>query len=322
MPTDSGYEPQIETWYAKNARYHPWCLVLPQNTAEVSRVLTTLVEKAGDGAGDWAIALRSGSHGPAGINNIYNGVTVDLSHMNASTYDKEANTAGVQPGARWRKVYTDLDEYGVTVVGGRDGSVGVGGFLLGGGISYFSGRQGLGCDGVVNYELVLGNGTVANANATANADLWRALKGGGSNFGIVTRYDLAAIPSRNMTFEQRYLDGKYSDQVVDAVVDFSNHAESFPDDALVTWLMYNGTQSTNTTSIGVIHVNTAGNENSTSSFDMLRGIPASVNVSTQATMAELGQGGLEGGQRYVKNTKSIAFPPRGLLQPHFPRVIL
>jgi hypothetical protein len=54
------------------------------------------------------------------------------------------------------------------------------------------------CDNVVNYEIVLASGEITNANAESNADLWVSLKGGGNNFGIVTRYDLAIFPQGDM----------------------------------------------------------------------------------------------------------------------------
>ncbi|TGJ86546.1 hypothetical protein E0Z10_g2234 [Xylaria hypoxylon] len=62
-----------------------------------------------------------------------------------------------------------------------------------GGLSYFAYAQGLICDNVVNYEIVLASGEIVNANAEVNRDLWVALKGGGNNFGIVTRFDLRAF---------------------------------------------------------------------------------------------------------------------------------
>lgn len=61
------------------------------------------------------------------------------------------------------------------------------------GLSYFSYARGFVCDDVVNYEVVLSSGEIVNANAEDNKDLWIALKGGGSNFGIVTRFDLRAF---------------------------------------------------------------------------------------------------------------------------------
>jgi hypothetical protein len=77
----------------------------PQNSKVVSLILTTLLN-AGHGAGDWHIALRSGGHSsPAGTNNIVNDVTIDLSRMNSSHYDRSSNTARLEPGGRWEDIY-------------------------------------------------------------------------------------------------------------------------------------------------------------------------------------------------------------------------
>ncbi|KAI0138688.1 FAD binding domain-containing protein [Hypoxylon sp. NC0597] len=286
--TDSGYEPQIETWYAGNGRMRPYCLVLPQTTEEVSTALTALVN-ANDGAGDWHIAVRSGGHGYPGSNNIANGVTIDLTMMNSTSYDQEAKIAKIQPGGRWRDIYAELDKHGVTVTGGRDGDVGVGGFLLGGGNSFFSGRMGFGCDSVLNFEVVLANGTIVNANNTTNSDLWRALKGGGSNFGIVTRFDMEAIPSRELYYELRFLSANYSDTVVDTVVDFTNQNQSLADNALVTFYAHNTSVSPDIY-IGMIYVNTQGDANAGTAFDKVKEVPAIFNETIRQSMAKAAAG--------------------------------
>lgn len=248
--------------------------------------MTALVN-INNGAGDWHIAVRSGGHSYPGSNNIDRGVTIDLSMMNSSSYDPGTNLAGIQPGGRWKKVYADLEEHGVTVAGGRDGGVGVGGFLLGGGISFFSNHKGFGCDSVINYEVVLANGTVINANSTANADLWRALKGGGSNFGIVTRYDMEAIPSQDLYYDLRVLSSDYSDDVVDAVVGFTAQDDSFADNALVTLFTYKPESEITVTTI---YVNVAGNGNTTTAFDKVKSLPALTNFTTFQNMADAAAG--------------------------------
>ena len=81
-------------------------------------------------------------------------------------------------------VYRDLLENGnVSVVGGRDGDVGVGGFLTGGGISYYSPRFGFACDSVASMQVVLSNGSIVTASKEENCDLYLALKGGSLNTG-------------------------------------------------------------------------------------------------------------------------------------------
>lgn len=82
----------------------------------------------------------------------------------------------------------------VMVAGGRERDVAVAGFLLGGGTSLYTCRVGFGCDQVVNFEVVLADGRIVQANPDQHADLFKVLKGGGSNFGIVTRFDMHAFP--------------------------------------------------------------------------------------------------------------------------------
>ncbi|RYP60823.1 hypothetical protein DL771_010355 [Monosporascus sp. 5C6A] len=309
FPTDLGYEPQIESWWAENARLRPYCLVLPRNSGEVSTALTTLVD-VNDGAGDWHIALRSGGHSSTGSSNTAHGVTIDLSLMNSTSYDRESNVAKIEPGGRWKNVFADLDKHGVTVAGGRDGGVGVGGFLLGGGISFFSGRRGFGCDSVVNFEVVLANGTIVNANRTTNADLWRALKGGGNNFGIVTRFDLEAIPARDLYYDLRLLDSAYSDSVVDAIVGFADQDQSLADDALVTFYSHD-TSVSSEIHVCIIHVNTMGNKNSATTLHKIEDLPVVANVTAFQSMAEAAAGSqIAPGSRNAGSTLSFYNDPQ------------
>lgn len=280
LPTDGEYESQINTWFALNSRLHPWCLVLPQSSEEVALVLKTLLDVS-EGAGDWGIAVKSGGHNCFGGNNIANGITIDLSSMNSTTYNANTNLASLQPGSRWEYVYDDLEKEGVVVPGGRDGGVGVGGLLLGGGTSFFSGRVGFGCDSVVNYEVALTNGSIINANKTTNADLWRALKGGGSNFGIVTRYDLQTIPTRKLFHDVRYISANYSNQVIDTLSDFASFDESRGDNALVTWWTYSGEGM----NIGTIYVNLEGDKNSGTSYENIMKLPSLTNITKSESMA-------------------------------------
>lgn len=78
--------------------------------------------------------------------------------------------------------------------GGRLSPIGVPGLLLGGGISFYGNARGFACDDIINYEIVLANGSVQDANKSSNSDLYFALKGGSSNFGIVTRFDIETFP--------------------------------------------------------------------------------------------------------------------------------
>jgi hypothetical protein len=138
-------------------------------------------------------------HNPIkGSSNIQSGVTIDLSKLTELDVSKDQSYISIGPGNRWEDVYSELDSMGLGTSGGRDASVGVGGLVTGGGISFFSREHGLVCDNVQGFEVVLSNGDIVEANEHSRPDLYRALKGGSSNFGVVTRIDMTTFPSGKM----------------------------------------------------------------------------------------------------------------------------
>lgn len=213
----------------------------PEEVSTITKVITS-----SDLQEPCQFAVRSGGHTPIpGSNNIDNGVTIDLLYMNGTTYNPDTQIASILPAARWGSVYAALEPLGRMVAGGRGSTVGVGGFLLGGGISHHAPRVGLSCDNVVNFQIVLADGRIVDANKTSNADLFTALKGGSSNFGIVTRYDME-------TFEQEDLWGGIMtwpastvDQHFKALVDFGLNPERDPNAALIVFQGYSTASPTN-----------------------------------------------------------------------------
>ncbi|KAJ5573169.1 FAD binding domain-containing protein [Penicillium hetheringtonii] len=270
LPTEPSYDARIQSYWSLNSQQHPFCILQPQDTNEVTKAMTALL--GAEAAGDWHIAIRAGGHSIVGANNIDNGVTIDLVHLNQVTYDKDTNLASIGPGLKWMDVYAKLEQYDVLVAGGRDGDVGVGGFLLGGGSTFYMGTQGFGCDDIKNYEVVLTNGTIINANEKRNRDLWLALKGGGSNFGIVTRYDMEALPNEKLAYRLRTINITEASRISSALVKFTDNYEYYQEDALVVFLMHNATAGIDETIIGTIQVNTGGKINDTG-FKELDKIP-------------------------------------------------
>ncbi|GIZ46194.1 hypothetical protein CKM354_000933000 [Cercospora kikuchii] len=268
LPSSPLYDPLLDSYWSLNARKAPWCFVTPSTASEVAQTVRAL--QSIDGAGDWHIAIRSGGHGGDNTNNIAEGVTIDLSQLNATTYDAATNVASVGTGARWLSVYSELAKSDVGVTGGREGEVGVGGFTLGGGISFYTGRTGFACDSVVNFEVVLASGETVNANASSHSDLWRALKGGGSNFGIVTRIDLMAFPAQNMSMEVRSIGIEHAETVFDAAAAFADFNRSFQDNAMLASVAYSPVSGNITAS--VIEVNARDDANATA-FDAFNSIP-------------------------------------------------
>lgn len=234
-------------------------------------------------------------------------MTIDLSRLNATSYDPATNTASIEPGGRWEYVYAELVPHGVTVAGGRDGDVGVGGFLLGGGNSYYSGRVGFGCDSVVNFEVVLGNGSIINANATANPDLWRALKGGGNNFGIVTRFDMEAVPAPELFSDTRFVSYENSGAMVDAVVGFADSDESLADDAFFTFFGYSPGIADDDLFAAGVHVNTQELTDNKTPFDEAKSLPVIRNATGLMNIAEAAFASqVQSGAWYVFSLFSLA----------------
>ncbi|TVY14647.1 FAD-dependent monooxygenase yanF [Lachnellula arida] len=178
-----------ENW-SDTCHAEPYCIIIPSNASHVLTAIRII---------DYfeiKFVIRSGGHSPnPGWSSIGNdGILLDLERLNSISLSSDGTFASIGPGSRWGDVYEMLGADEVLVVGARIPDVGVGGLLLGGGYFYFSEQFGLAADNVKNFEVVIANGTIVDANADINEDLFWALKGGGPNFGIVTRYDLYTVP--------------------------------------------------------------------------------------------------------------------------------
>ncbi|KAI6781479.1 Bifunctional solanapyrone synthase 1 [Emericellopsis cladophorae] len=180
-PEDDEYASTLSSYYSADVQdINPRCILQPRSTRQVSTGLKALSEEDGK---CWLVGIRSGGHSPFPSNNVQYGVTIDLGAIDEVDYapgpngTAEDRTVVVGSGARWGEVYPTLEAQGAMTTGRREGHVGVAGFLLGGGFSWYSGKLGMSADNIVSYEVVLADGTVATADATENADLFKALKG-------------------------------------------------------------------------------------------------------------------------------------------------
>ncbi|KAI9374423.1 hypothetical protein BJX61DRAFT_301221 [Aspergillus egyptiacus] len=246
-PGDEAYHESVTSYWAVNVQLEPTCIVQPHSADDVSVAVQTLTKAGGDSPCKFAV--RSGGHMTwAGANNIEPGVTIDLSLMNSTVYNKEAQIASILPGSRWQAVYQTLEEHNVVVPGGRTGPVGVGGFLLGGGNSFHGARVGLACDNVENYEVVLASGRIVNANRETNVDLFKALKGGSSNFGIVTKYDVKTIDNAHIWGGIVVYDNSTTAQQIPALVKFIDNIENDPYASWIGLWQFNSTTGKTTIS--------------------------------------------------------------------------
>ena len=178
----------IENRWSNTAVLNPGCVVRPKSAQEVSQAVKTLV------ANQCQFAIKSGGHMPIpGANSIDGGVSIDLGLLNSTVVAPDRSYVSLGAGGTWGHAYDNLESEKIGFPGGVCGTTGVGGVSLGGGESLFQPVVGWVVDNVLNYEIVLASGEIVNANQTSNEDLYQALKGGSSNFGIVTRVDIAAF---------------------------------------------------------------------------------------------------------------------------------
>jgi hypothetical protein len=117
------------------------------------------------------------------------------------------------------QAYTALNSTGFNIVGGRIPTVGIAGLTLGGGYAFTSSQYGLSLDNMAGYELVLPNGTITNVTSN-NKDLWFALRGGGNNFGIVTKFIYKTVPQGQVWGGTRNYTADQLDLVKEALVKF------------------------------------------------------------------------------------------------------
>ena len=166
----------------------PEAVIRPTTSAEVAAAVRAAVEA------DLPIAVRSGGHGSVPASE---GVVIDLSAFDEiELHDGAIVTVGA--GVHWGDVASALAPYGLGVSSGDTLSVGVGGLALGGGIGWQVRTHGLTVDLVREIEVVTADGAVVTASAESRPDLFWALRGGGGNFGIATRFTLQAAPVDGM----------------------------------------------------------------------------------------------------------------------------
>jgi FAD/FMN-containing dehydrogenase len=176
-PADPGYDAARAVWNGF-IDVRPALIAYCRNTADVVAAVN-LTRAAG-----LPIAVRAGSHSVAGFSVCDDGVVIDLTGMRQVTVEVDEQLAIVEPGATWADFDAATGAHGLASTGGLVSSTGVAGLTLGGGIGWLQRKYGLACDNLRSAEVVTADGDLIDADAQL---LW-GLRGGGGNFGIVTRF--------------------------------------------------------------------------------------------------------------------------------------
>ncbi|KAL4995934.1 hypothetical protein BDV10DRAFT_202734 [Aspergillus recurvatus] len=174
----SDYELQRQIPWSMDCWLSPLIIITPLTSQHVAAALSLCVFFR------TKFSVRGGGRlNHPGANSNDGGVVISLVEFNQLQLSTDKRTAYIGVGLRWLDVYKALEPHGLAIAGGRVPKVGVPGLILGAGISFQNSQYGIGAMGVVNYEIVLADSRIINANAHENPDLFWALKGGGPNFG-------------------------------------------------------------------------------------------------------------------------------------------
>jgi len=180
LPGDSAYD-TARAGYLGGFDRKPLAIVSPRDSGEVARVVGVAREAGLE------LAVRGGGHSFAGQSTTEGGIVLDLRHMRRIDIDARSRTAWVEAGATTGEFTKAAGEHGLAVGFGDAGSVGVGGITLGGGVGFLVRKYGLTIDSLLGAEIVTADGRFVAADAKTEPELFWAIRGGGGNFGVVTR---------------------------------------------------------------------------------------------------------------------------------------
>ena len=180
-PGDAEYDEARTIFYGGFER-KPAVVVRVADASDVARVVSLARETGLE------LAVRSGGHSTAGHSVTEGGIVLDLSDMKGLEIDVEARTAWAETGLTAGEYTTAAAAHGLATGFGDTGSVGIGGLTLGGGVGFLVRKHGLTIDNLLAADVVTADGQLLRVDSDTHPDLFWAIRGGGGNFGVATRF--------------------------------------------------------------------------------------------------------------------------------------
>jgi FAD/FMN-containing dehydrogenase len=180
-PSDDDYDDARRVWNTAVDR-RPALIMRPREAAGVARAVDLARTH------DLPLAVRGGGHSPAGYGTVDGGVVVDLSKMQRLEVDPERGVAEAEAGLTWGEYNARTHRHGLATPGGDVANVGIAGLTLAGGMGWLMRKHGMTIDNLLAVDVVTAAGRVLTASEAEHPDLFWALRGGGGNFGIATRF--------------------------------------------------------------------------------------------------------------------------------------
>jgi FAD/FMN-containing dehydrogenase len=187
LPGDATFDEARSIWNAMIDR-HPAIILRCAGVADVRQGVAFARDNG------LPLAIRGGGHNIGGSALCNDGVVLDLSQMKSVQIDPTARRAYVEPGATLHDFDHEAQAFGLATPLGINSTTGVAGLTLGGGFGWLSRRYGMTVDNLVSADVVTAGGELVHASADSHEDLFWAIRGGGGNFGVVTRFEFALHP--------------------------------------------------------------------------------------------------------------------------------
>ena len=186
-PGDQGYDDARAIWNGLIDR-RPALIVQCSGAADVVDAVNFARENG------LLLSVKGGGHNVAGNAVNDDGLVIDLSLMRGVHVDPATRTMRAQGGATWGDADRETQLYGLAVPGGVVSTTGIAGLTLHGGVGHLRRKHGLSLDNLLSVDIVTADGRLRRASATENEDLFWAVRGAGSNFGVVTSFEFQAHP--------------------------------------------------------------------------------------------------------------------------------
>ena len=180
-PDDDGYD-EARTLVYGGFDQRPAFIVRVADATDVASVIGVARETGLE------LAIRGGGHSNAGHSSTEGGIVLDLRDLKALEIDAEARTAWAETGLTAGEYTAAAAAHGLATGFGDAGSVGIGGIALGGGVGFLTRKHGLTIDSLLEAQVVTASGEILRVDEENHPDLFWAIRGGGGNFGVATRF--------------------------------------------------------------------------------------------------------------------------------------
>lgn len=187
LPGDANYDEIRKIWNGMIDR-RPAAIVRCANAEDVQRAIGLAREHRLE------LSIRGAGHNIAGNSLCENGMVIDLSTLKKVQVDAAKRRAQVDPGATLHDLDEATQAHGLAVPVGVNSTTGIAGLTVGGGFGWLTRKYGMTVDNLVSADVVTADGTKRLANSKENSDLFWAIRGGGGNFGVVTRFEFDLHP--------------------------------------------------------------------------------------------------------------------------------